>query len=364
MSSVPIPENTIGRIGMVAALKRVGDSDIGKLVVLREPAGMVTTLVGSSKPVFAWLAQALGEPIDCHGKQSRSIYVADRCLIPLSEMSDADIEIISRSQAQADFDSALHELKAIIDRNDITHEELAHFVDKAGAQFFIERALEVVSVAVALREIGFYPSPESDESLVWTGIHEGMELHFVAGERWADNWVIVGTGNSRRQALWDERSLPAQAPRGKIVSAVLSIWRAAFGNSGTPDCLSLGEAFERHQSEVSSLNLGLPNLWAAPRVFRAILKWLQPQFGYTTPDGLVTLSYSDGLLRIDAGGTAFGCPAGGHWVDECKVRLVDLLGLYESVCRSRNIQLERVADHMLVNGIQVPIQNCGGRNGR
>jgi len=69
-------------------------------------------------------------------------------------------------------------------------------------------------------------------------------------------------------------------------------------------------------------------------------------------------------LRIDAGGTAFGCPAGGHWVDECKVRLVDLLGLYESVCRSRNIQLERVADHMLVNGIQVPIQNCGGRNGR
>lgn len=201
----------------------------------RQPAGMVTSLVGSSKPVFAWLAQTLGEPIDCHGKQSRSIYVADRCLIPISKMTDADIEIISRSQAQVDFDSALQDLKEIIDRNDITPEELEHFVDKAGAQFFIERALEVVAVPVALREIGFYPSPESEDSLVWTGIHEGMELHFLAGEKWIANWVIVGTGNSKRQAVWDERTLPSQSPRGKIVSTVLSIWRTAFGNSVTPD---------------------------------------------------------------------------------------------------------------------------------
>ncbi len=356
MGAIPIPENTIGRVGMVAALKRVGESDIGKLVVLREPAGMVTSLVGSNKPVFAWLAQALGEPIDCHGKQSRSIYVADRCLIPISKMTDADIEIISRSQAQADFDSALQDLKEIIDRNDITPEELEHFVDKAGAQFFIERALEVVAVPVALREIGFYPSPESEDSLVWTGIHEGMELHFLAGEKWIANWVIVGTGNSKRQAVWDERALPSQAPRGKIVSTVLSIWRTAFGNSVTPDCLKLGEDFERHQSMMSSLNLGLPNLWAAPRVFRAILKWLQPMDGFASPEGLVTLSYADGLLRFDIDGLAFGCPAGGHWVDDCKVRLADLVDLRAEVSRTRNIRLERAADHITVNGRPIEIQ--------
>jgi hypothetical protein len=355
MGAIPIPENTIGRVGMVAALKRVGDSDIGKLVVLREPAGMVTSLVGSSKPVFAWLAQSLGEPVDCHGKQSRSIYVADRCLMPISEMSESDIEIISRSQAQADFDSALQEMKELIGRNDITPEELEHFVDKAGAQFFIERALEVVAVPVALREIGFYPSPESEDSLVWTGIHEGMELHFLAGEKWIANWVIVGTGNSKRQAVWDERTLPSQAPRGKIVSTVLSIWRTAFGKSVTPDCLKLGDAFERHQSEMSSLNLGLPNLWAAPQVFRAILKWLRPQCGFASPDGLVTLSYTDGLLRFDVEGSAFGCPAGGHWVDDCKVRLADLVDLFDSVNRSRSIRLERAADHILVNGLAIEI---------
>lgn len=320
---------------------------------------MVTSLVGSNKPVFAWLAQALGEPIDCHGKQSRSIYVADRCLIPISEMTDSDIEIISRSQAQADFDSALQEMKELIDRSDITPEELGHFVDKAGAQFFIERALEVVAVPVALREIGFYPSPESpesDESLVWTGIHEGMELHFLAGEKWIANWMIVGTGNSKRKAVWDERVLPSQAPRGKIVSTVLDIWRIAFGKSVTPDCLKLGEAFERHQSEMSSLNLGLPNLWAAPQVFRAILKWLRPQYGYTSPESLVTLSYHNGLLRFDVEGSAFGCPAGGHWVDDCKVRLADLVDLYAEVSRTRNIRLERAADHITVNGRPIEIQ--------
>lgn len=355
MGAIPIPENTIGRVGMVVALKRVGESDIGKLVVLREPAGMVTSLVGSNKPVFAWLAQALGEPIDCHGKQSRSIYVADRCLIPISEMTDSDIEIISRSQAQVDFDSALQELKELIGRNDITPEELDHFVDKAGAQFFIERSLEVVAVPVALREIGFYPAPESENSLVWTGIHEGMELHFLAGEKWIANWVIVGTGNSRRQAVWDERTLPSQAPRGKIVSTVLSIWRTAFGKSVTPDCLKLGEDFERHQSEMRSLNLGLPNLWVAPRVFRAILKWLRPQYGFASPDGLVTLSYTDGLLRFDVEGSAFGCPAGGHWVDDCRVRLADFVDLYAKVSRSRSIRLERAADHILVNGRPIEI---------
>lgn len=357
MGAIPIPENTIGRVGMVAALKRVKEPDVGKLVVLRQPAGMVTSLVGSKKPVFAWLAQALGEPIDCHGKQSRSVYVADRCLIPISEMTDANIELISRSQAQADFDTALQEMKVLIDRNDITTEELGHFVDKAGAQFFIERALEVVAVPVALREIGFYPSPETEDSLVWTGIHEGMELHFMAGEKWVANWVIVGTGNYRRIAVWDERVLPSPAPRGKTVSTVLDIWRTAFGKSVTPDCLKLGEVFERHQSEMSSLNLGLPNLWAEPQVFRAILKWLRPKYGFASPEGLVTLSYNDGLLRFDVEGAAFGCPAGGHWVDDCRVRRADFVGLYADVSRARSIRLERTADHILVNGIQVPIQS-------
>jgi len=355
MNAIPIPENTIGRVGMVAALKRVGDSDIGKLVVLREPAGMVTSLVGSSKPVFAWLAQALGEPVDCHGKQSRSIYVADRCLIPISEMTDADIEIISRSQAQADFDSALQELKVLIDRNDIAPVELEYFVDKAGAQFFIERALEVVAVPVALREIGFYPSPESDDSLLWTGIHEGMELHFLAGEKWVDNWVIVGTGKSRRQAVWDERTLPSQAPRGKIVSTVLSIWHTAFGSAVIPDCLALGAVYERHQEEMRSLNLGLPNLWVDPQIFRTVLKWLRSRHARATKD-LLTLSFSDRLLRLDVEGVAYGCSGDGHWVDDCKVYLSDLVNLSQNISRSRSIRLVRDANHILVNGYPIEIQ--------
>lgn len=75
------------------------------------------------------------------------------------------------------------------------------------------------------------------------------------------------------------------------------------------------------------------------------------------PEGSVTLSYHDGLLRFDVEGSAFGCPAGGHWVDDCKVRLADLVDFYAEISKTRNIRLERTADHILVNGIQVPIQN-------
>lgn len=56
MNKIVIPEKTTGRIGMVAVLKRVRECDLGKLVVLREPAGFLTSLIGSAKPVFAWLA--------------------------------------------------------------------------------------------------------------------------------------------------------------------------------------------------------------------------------------------------------------------------------------------------------------------
>jgi len=355
MSPIPIPENSIGRVGMVAVLKRVGESDIGKLVVLREPAGFVTSLVGSDKPVFAWLALSLGEPIICNGKQSRSNYVADRCLIPISDMTEAEIEIISRSQAKVDFDSALADMKSIIDGHNMTPEELDSFVDKAAAHFSISRALEEVAVPVALREIGFYPSPESDDSLVWTGIHDGMELHFLAGEKWIANWVIVGTGNSKRQAVWDERTLSSQAPRGKIFSTVLDIWRTAFGKSVVPDCLELGAVYERHQAEMKNLNLGLPNLWLDPNVFRTVLKWLRTRHTQESNE-LLTLSFSDRLLRLDVEGVAYGCSGGGNWIDDCKVNLSDFVNLSPIVCRSRSIRLVRDADHILVNSYPIEIQ--------
>ena len=355
MTTIQIPENAIGRVGMVAALKRVNESDIGKLVAVREAAGFVTSLVGSTNPVFAWLVISLGKPIDINGTPSRSIYVADNCLVPLGEMTHAQVEKISRAHAQSDFDEALAEIKEFMDAHGIKPEDFDSLLDKAAAHSSINNALEVVSIPTALREIGFMPSPESDEALLWTGIHDGMELKFVAGNQWIDRWVIVGTGNSKRQAVWNEKTLPNEAPRGKVVKTVLEIWRSAYSQAPVPDCLYLGVIYEQHLAEMQSLNLGLPNLYVDPIVFRTILKWLRTRHTQDK-DELITLSYTEKLLRLDVEGVAYGCACHGYWVDDCKVLLSDLVKISKRVSRSRHIQISRIADHILVDGCSIIIQ--------
>lgn len=354
MTVIPIPDKAIGRVGMVAALKRVGEADIGKLVFLRQPAGLVTSLVGSDKPIFAWLALALGEPIVCHGKASRDIYVADRCLIPLSEMSEAEIETVSRAMADADFNAALGDLRKILKAHDYSAEELEGFVDKAGTQFAIHRALEVVAVPVALKEIGFWPTSNAGETFLWVGLHNGVELHVDAGMAWLDRWVLLGTANSRRQATCIERILPAEAPRGLIVKTVLAIWRTAFGKEVVPDALQLGEIYDRHIAAMRQMNPGLPTLSLDPPVFRTTIKWLRSRHDdLFDGDRNLSLSFSDGLLRLRIGDTTYGCPAYGHWADEYQVRFADFLKLPPEVTRSSRIQLERTAEYVLVNGYPI-----------
>jgi hypothetical protein len=355
MTAIQIPENAIGRVGMVAALKRVNEKDIGKLVAVREAAGIVTSLVGSNKPVFAWLVISLGEPIDINGTPSRSIYVADNSLMPMGEMTLAQVETISRADAQSDFDAALAEVKEFMDDHHIKPEDFDSLLNEAAAYSSINNALEVVAIPTALREIGFMPSAESDEALLWTVIHEGMELKFVAGNQWIDRWVIVGTGNSKRQAVWDERTLPNEAPRGKIVKTVLDIWRTAFSQAPIPDCMYLGKIYEQHQADLQSLNLGLPNLHVDPIVFRTILKWLRTRHTQDKSEQ-ITFSYSDKLLRLDVEGVAYGCPCHGYWVDDCKVLLADLTNVSVNVAHSHHIQIARTADHILVNGSPIGIK--------
>ncbi len=360
MSAIPIPENAAGRVGLVASLNRVNERDIGKLVVVKEPAGFVTSLVGSTKPVFAWLVQVLGKPIDVYGKESRNIYVADPCLVPFGEIPEDEIEKISRAQVQEDIDAALQELKVLFKWDDVTNNELEQLLNQTGEQFFLERALEVVPVSTALREIGFRSSFDqfSNDALAWTGIHNGIEIRFMAGQDWSFQWKIVGTCNTGRQMVWDERLLPGEMQRGKVVSTILSVWRDAFRDAPIPDCLQLGELFDKHQEDMRSLTIGVPSLSVEPRVFRAILRWLRPKYDYASPGGFVTLSYNDGLLRIDAERASFGCPAVGRWVDACKVYVADLIGLYEKFYRSERIELAQSANHILVNGQRLRIQGA------
>ena len=353
MSKIGIPENATGHVGMVAALKRVHECDLGKLVVLREPAGFMTILVGSEKPVFGWLALSLGEPIVCNGKPSRSIYVADRCLIPMSDMPDSEVKTIAHSQAEKDFDAALDDLAQIVETQQLTPEDLDRAINKSVPQFEIQRALEIVAVPVALQEIGFTPSSETGEVFQWAGIHNGMELRFHAGQEWFDRWVLLATGTSTRKWVCDERRLPNEAPRGKIVQTVLDIWRSAFGKSSIPDSLELGDVYTQHMADMRRTNPGAPALSVDAQVFRATLKWLAERH-LTTPDSAheLSLAFENGLLWLRIDEATYTCPAHGQWIGDYIVPVVELANLPPKARRGA-IRIEQGLDYIVVNGHQM-----------
>lgn len=353
MSIISVPEKAVGHVGMLAMIKRVEQSEIGKLVVLREAAGYVTSLVGSEKPVFAWLTRALGQPMNCRGKLSRDLYVADACLTPVGEMTPGQIKKLVRGQTDVEFAEALEDLRKILRVQNLTPDDLEGAVKKAADHFAIDLALTVVPAATVLREMGFVSKSQGNEHFQWTGIHDGTELEIDAYVDWSGNVRVVGHAISVRQWVWDERLLPAEAPLGKSILTILSIWRTAFSKATVPSCFELGVLYEQHIEVMKKMNPGLPILAVDPKVFRSALKWLkQGQFGLWDNDSLL-LSFSDGLLRFDVNGLVYGCPAYGKWAVGCKVRFSDFMQLTASISRSRRIELRQMSDYMSINGAQI-----------
>lgn len=350
MSSILIPENATGRVGMVAALKRVRECDLGKLVVLREPAGFVTSLIGNVKPVFAWLAQALGEPIDCSGKGSRTVYVADTCLSPVAEMSASEFQEIISGQYRKDFDQALIEARNILDAHQISDGELDVLLRKAGEQVLLQKALEIVATPIALHEIGFKAASTSGRELHWTGIHEGVELRVSASLDLFDRWLLTGMSHSSRHWQYEECVLPNEIQRGKVFLAVLDVWRTAYGRSMVPDLLLLGDLYERHLADMRRMNPGPPVLYADPQIFRATLKWLTERH-LKTPDSAheLSLAFADELLWLRIDDKTYTCPADGQWIADYAISAVDLANLPPKGRRGQ-IRIEQALDHIIVNG--------------
>jgi hypothetical protein len=353
MNGIAIPAGAVGRVGLVAALKGVPEADLGKLVVVREPAGVVTALVGSATPIFAWRVQTLGSPIKIRGRLGRYLYVADRCLMPVGDMTAAEIAFLCESQAQDDLDSVWKDLDLIMARDPPSAETLQRAIHGAAECLAIRLALEVMPVSAVLQETGFVPE-HGGEALQWTGIHQGTELHLFASADWLGNWRIAGTAHLPRQAVWDERCLPAEAPRGQILKTILDIWRTAFGRAAAPDCLEVGLTYEQHRRALGKLRLDAPELDVDPAVFRQTLRWLRERHGdLLGQKAVVTLTFADGLLRLETEGFTYGCPARGTWVDECQVPLMDLLAVAADVSRARRICLVESAVGCLINGVRV-----------
>ncbi|MBK6972668.1 MAG: hypothetical protein IPH26_06835 [Sterolibacteriaceae bacterium] len=330
----------------------LGEANLGRLVVLREAAGLVTDLVGSEQPVFAWLVHALGSPIVMGGQAQRTLYVADADLVPVGEVPEVRLRMIIEAQNETDFDAALAEAAAIIDVKQIDDKELASLLEKAAEQAFLAHSLALVATPVALREMGFRSMAGSEEALQFKRAHAGVELRIDATADWLANWRLTGISHSARHAQYSEKLLPNEVARGKVFLAVLQIWREAFGNAGMPECLELAVLYERHQASMNRIHVRRPVLTVDPKVFRAILRWMQEQeHKLLDPQGDVTLAFSDGLLRLATGNVAYGCAAWGDWVDDCVVVRQDLLALSGPLARARQIRIEQAADHLGINGL-------------
>jgi hypothetical protein len=258
MSSQSKPLGLIGHIGMIALRSDAEGEASGQLYVLREPAGMLTTLVGSEVPLSAWHARALASPTTGTTSPPRDIYIADRCLVPVSQMSELELEALISTQDQREFDAAVAETQESMVDSESSEAEMDAMIERAARQFFIGFSLRVAAVPVTLREIGFPHAKESGRSLVWLLEDAGLTLLLKASPDREGQWRLATDFPGRAGAIPAVILLPAEAPRGRVVASLLSLWRAAFPSAAMPDILEMGDLYNRHQSEMGLLLAALP----------------------------------------------------------------------------------------------------------
>jgi hypothetical protein len=355
-TNIQVPDGVVGKVGMVAMLQRVRPEDDGKWVAVRRPVGMVTSLVGSKNPVFAWEVMVLGDPVQVNDKPCREIYVADQCLKPMTVITPEQVEVFVKARAKEDFNAALDDLAKILNATSMTPDEFEGFIDKAANQMNVERALEIVPTSVALTEIGFKPKQSAFEILGWVGVNDGWQIELSAFQDWFGRWNLSGTGKSPRTILCYEVNLPDEAMRGKTVAKVLDVWRTAYGTSApVPDCLSLGVVYEEHQEAMRRLDPGMPHLYVDGFMFRATVKWLRRTLRAKEKNDYLLLSFSDGLLRLRFNDYVLGCPAHGIWTDDCQVSMKDLLTIEPWNLRGSSIRVERSNECVTFNGHSVRV---------
>ena len=349
MSDSPAPSHLIGRVGMVAMVERVRAHAPGRLVVLQEPAGLLTDLVDSPTPVFGWQCHLLGEPVQIDGKARRDLHVPDHCLTPISHLTQDQIRQLTRDHASQDFDRTLADLGRILSRTSMSASDLERSVDRAAIQWGIERCLETVSAAQALRDAGFRQHHPDGNALRWVVANGDVQLILDADQDLCGHWMVSSRGRSSREIYCDETRLPPDGARGLLLRQVLGLWRSAFGDAPVPDGLSPAVIYGQHQAAIGRA-VRPPQLRVDPQVFRAVRRWLTTRFNHLDRATPVRFSHLEAMLRIEVDGVAFGCPAQGVWVHRCSVDLGNLLSIDAWVLRQRSLTLEMTPDRLEGNG--------------
>jgi len=359
VNDAPTPSIPKGRVGVVARVEEGGACPSGRLVVLLEPAGLLTALVGSRTPVSSWLCHLLGDAVQIDGKTKRTVYIPDPCLTPISQMTAEQIRPMLRNHAILDLECDRAKLGRFVGGKPSRGAEPEGGAARRALQLSIERCLDTVSTETALREVGFKPIQPGRDVLHWVAAHCGVQLRFYAAQDPCGDWKVWTRGKSSRETFCGEGRLLSEGARGQLLQQVLCLWRSAFGRAPAPDPLAPAVTYEQHQAAMGHAAM-LPRLVVDPQAFRAVRRWLVDRFGYSERTTPVRLSSVQALLRIEVDRMAFGCPAQGIWADGCEVDLGDLLDIDAGVLRRRSLTFELMPTLLHVNGWPIRASSCCG----
>lgn len=364
MADIPVPVGAVGRVGLVAQLRRVRPEAQGRLVLVQRPLGPDSSLSNNARPVFAWQVLVLGEPVDISGRPCRHIHVADASLLPVSQLDAEQAKAVSGLRARQDLQIGLDELHRLLEGQEAGSAALAAQRACRGegdeSTGGLPDLLRVEPIPTTLRALGFNCTGDDDESpWHWSGHHHGTEVYVTAGPDMFGRWQLTGRSKSPRTAMWSESLLLDEEPRGAVALKVLILWREAFGTAApVPPQLVAGVAYEQHIKDMQPLRVATPTLIADGEVLRAIRRWLDRRCGAgrrggVPDDVMLALAFAEGMLQLKVGATCYGCPASGIWVSDCRVSLRKFVDIPAWAWRGGAARVEQTAESLMVNGFAI-----------
>jgi hypothetical protein len=202
-----------------------------------------------------------------------------------------------------------------------------------GQRHELVAALTVRPIAAVLLDAGFQPArgtpigDKAPDALAWFGEHAGQKLTILAGADWFGQWKLVGTMNTRREAMWDERQLLDDWPQGAVLAVLVKLWRSAFREAPCPDGFQLGAVYEAWLAARKTLNPGLPQLRADGPMLRVIVNRLRAaqEDGAVSQDAWLRIAQISQQMLLRAEGLEWMCPAAGCWTGMAEVKLAEFL---------------------------------------
>jgi hypothetical protein len=352
--------------GSVALLKHSDTTSEGKLVVLLNREKATPPRSCDTRPSTRWQVLVLGDAIWRDNRPCRHVVIGECAMQLVGHLSKHELEDVLRYQALCDFDAAMDEVLRIVERRKLTPEQLDAAIGRATVTLEIERALEVLNTESLLREMGFASLPPDGESVMeWNTSYRGTPLKVMAGpDMFGSTWGITGKCIQARSAMWDERRVLNEEPRGKLALLVLDLWREAFGNlAPVPEQLQIALIYEQHRRDKAAVHIGLPTLYVDGEVFRACRRWLAERHAgelesVKDPSApSLKLKFDGAMLHLETHQQHFACPAQGGWVEDCEVPLRTLVDAAPRDLRGGWLRLTRYLDYLTLQSHPLPLMN-------